>query len=127
VVVTAGFTSASVPVTITASYGAVTKTITLNVLPTAVSNLTLAGASVKGGRTVNATVTLNGPAPPGGASVALSSSDASASPPATATVPSGATSLTFAVATIPVTANTAATISATYGPVTKSVVLTVTP
>ena len=61
--------------------------------------------SVVGGTSVNATVTLQAPAPPGGTIVTLVSSDSNlVRPPSTVTVPEGATDLDFTIPTSPVSA-----------------------
>ncbi len=69
-----------------------------------VSSLTLNPATIQGGSggTSTGTVTLTGPAPPGGQRVELSSSNTElAATPISVTVPSGQTSMPFAVATNP--------------------------
>src|SRR3989454_12245371 len=76
------------------------------------------------------TVTLSAAAPTGGAVVTLlSSNTAVANVPAigSVTVPAGSTSTTFSVTTVSVTASTSATISASFGGVTKTALLTVSP
>ena len=97
--------------------------------PTAtLSSLTLNPTSVVGGsESSTGTVTLSGPAPAGGAQVALASDSGAASVPSAVAVPAGATSATFTVNTTPVTASTQVTISGSYGGVSKSATLTVTP
>ena len=97
--------------------------------PTAtLSSLTLNPTSVVGGsESSTGTVTLSGPAPAGGAQVTLASDDGAASVPSSVTVSTGATSATFMVNTTPVTASTPVTISGSYGGVSKSATLTVTP
>ena len=122
---TAGFVTASTVTTVSAAFGGVAKTANLTITPTQILNFTLASGSVVSGKPVNATVTLNGPAPPGGAPVSVSSSGPEATPPATATVAAGATALTFPVSTGFVTTATPVTISAVYGGMTKSANLTV--
>jgi hypothetical protein len=81
------------------------------------------------GSASSGTVTLSAPAPAGGAVVALSSSNTVATVPTSVTVAAGATSTTFTVSTSSLTAcaPVVATISATYGGVTRSAGLTVTP
>jgi trimeric autotransporter adhesin len=73
------------------------------------------------------TVTLSGPAPAGGAQVPLFSDNGAATVPSSVTVPAWATSATFPVSTSAVAAPTHVTISASYGGVSKSAWLTVTP
>ena len=100
------------------------------------TSVTLNPAQVTGGSSSTGTVTLTGPAPvrltpsarAGAAVVTLDSTTPSvASVPATVSVPAGVTSATFIVSTTNVSSTKAVTISASYGGVTKAVVLTVTP
>jgi hypothetical protein len=92
------------------------------------SSLTLNPSSVVGGNTAQGLVILSGPAPAGGVSVKLLSSKASvATTPPSVTVPAGATNATFTIMTGRVTATTSATISASYGGLTRTSVLTLTP
>ncbi|HSE37785.1 MAG TPA: hypothetical protein VLG74_10815, partial [Blastocatellia bacterium] len=94
----------------------------------ALSALSLNPPSTTGGSSSLGTVTLSAPAPPGGAVVPLFSSNPSvATVPANVTVPTGANSVSFAVATGAVTAQSSATISATYGGETRATTLTVFP
>ena len=118
----------STPVTVTATYGGVSKSATLTLTPTALASISLSPASVVG--QISATfnkVNLNGPAP-SDIVVSLASSDPAAVVPATVTVPAGATSSpVFTITTREVAANTVVTISATYDGVTKSGSLTLRP
>lgn len=83
--------------------------------------------SVVSGKKSFGTVTLSGPAP-ANLSVTLSSSNlAAASVPGSVTVAAGATTATFNATTFGVAANTAVTISASYGGSTKTAKLTVKP
>src|SRR2546427_1698771 len=94
----------------------------------ALSSLTLNPTNVVGGNSSTGTVTLSGAAPSGGAIVALSSSNTTAARvPSSVTVAAGATSATFTVSTSAVAASTTVSISGTYGGVTRSASLTVTP
>jgi hypothetical protein len=91
-------------------------------------SLALAPNPVIAGQTSTGTVTLTAAAPAGGASVTLSSSvTAAAKVSASVTVPAGATSATFSVSTLNVSASTISNISASYRGVTQSVALTVKP
>lgn len=125
--------SASNSVTITASYSGVNRAALLTVQPpvqttVTLSTLTLTPTSVTGGNTSQGRVTLTGAAPSGGAQVTLSSGNtAAATVPASVTVAAGATSATFTVTSRSVTASTAVTINASYGGVSRSATLTVTP
>ena len=127
----ASFTSTTTPVgastvtTISAVYGGVTDTATLTVNAPALSALTLNPASLTGGATSQGTVTLGSAAPTGGLVVALNSDSAAAGVPASITVAAGGTSASFTVSTTPVGSSSAANISAVFGGVTKTAVLTV--
>ena len=77
---------------ISATYGGITKSITLTVRPVALSSVSLALTSMNGGvSTTTNRVFLDGPAPAGGVVVALTSSDPAAVVPASVTAPAGAT------------------------------------
>ena len=93
----------------------------------ALQSFTLSPTTVTGGNTATGTLTLNGPAPSGGASVRLSSNNtAVATTAASATVAAGATKATFTVNSSAVAVSSTATITATYG-TTFSAPLTVIP
>jgi len=80
---------------------------------------------VTGGNSLQVSLTLSAGAPAGGALVTLASSNtAAARVPANVTVPSGQSFATFTVTTLPVGADTAVTITGTYG-VTQSATITV--
>ena len=113
---------------ISATYSGVTKTavITVNPVKVALSSLTLKSPTVIGGLTTTGTVLLNGPAPQTGAVVTLASSKpARARVPATVTVPAGISSASFEITTTAVRSNTAVTINASYGGVTRKTTLTI--
>src|SRR6266478_167844 len=119
--------TASTPISISASYAGVTQTAFLTVTPT-LTSLTLNPTSVNGGSPSTGNVKLSGPAPSGGALVSLSSSNtAAATVPVSVTIPAGATSLTFSVPTLAVTASTPVNISASYAGVTHTASLVVAP
>lgn len=109
--------------------GPVSNTATVSlVVASGLASLSLVPATVTGGSTSTATVTLGGPAPGGGVTVVLSSSNPSlATVPATIIIPQNATAATFAVATIPVGTDTSSTIAATYNGTNATAVLTVVP
>ena len=119
------------PVTVTASIGNSTAQESVTITPVSsivVASISLSPGSVQAGANVNGTVTLNKPAPSGGATVTLSSSNtAVATVASTVTVQSGKTSENFQVRTQNVRTASTATISGTFGNVTKSATLTVTP
>lgn len=94
----------------------------------ALASVGLNPATVQGGASSSAAVTLTAPAPAGGAIVSLTSSNTGAvTVAATLTVPAGATTATTtSVATSAVSATTTAVISAVYLGVTRSATLTIT-
>jgi hypothetical protein len=128
-IVKTGSVTAATPVVITATYGGVSKSITVNVKPTALAALVASVAAVTGGKASGASVALDGPAPPAGAVVTLiSSSPTVVIPPSTITIAGGATYSTyFAIATRAVMTTTQVTITASYGGVSKSAIVTVNP
>src|SRR5688572_11804261 len=117
---------ASSAVTITASYLSGSRSATLTVTPAVLTAVSVAPASVAGGTPSTGTVSFNGSAPAAGRIVSLSSSN-----PSAATVPGSVTvvssSGTFSITTLAVASSTNVTITAVYGGVTKTAILTVTP
>ena len=112
----------------TATLGVAGQTFTVTQAALVLNSFTLSPTAVKGGQSSTGTLKFTGAAPAGGAVVSLSSSNtAAATVPETVTVPAGASSHTFSVATQAVAANTSASITAKYGPVTWAILLTVTP
>jgi hypothetical protein len=115
-------------VDITASYGLVTKTVTLTVLPPALSQMYLTPTTIVGGCGTSAgKIVLTGAAPGGGAVVPLSNTNSNALVPASITVPEGATTKTFTVPTNTVTASSGGTVTASYGGVSQTLNVTVRP
>lgn len=67
--------STTVSVTLTATLGGASKTVVVTVKPTALAGLSITPTTISGGKVITAgVVTLDGPAPPGGASVTVQSS-----------------------------------------------------
>jgi hypothetical protein len=92
------------------------------------SAVSVSPISVVGGGVAQGTVTLTGAAPSEGAVVSLSSANPLvAAVPSSVTVTAGASSATFSVNTSAVSANTGVGITATYGGVSRTATLTVTP
>jgi uncharacterized protein (TIGR03437 family) len=83
--------------------------------------------SVLGGQNVSATVALTGTAPPGGVKIEISSDNPNALPPATVSVLFAASSATFSIPTLTVTASQTCTITATLGRSSKIAQFTVIP
>ena len=124
VVVPAGATSATFPVSTTAVSSATavaisgtyngTQMATLTITPLTISGVSLNPTTVTGGSPAIGTVTLGGVAPSGGALVTLSSSNTAATVPASVMIAPGATSATFTVTTSAVSSTTSVTILAVY-------------
>jgi hypothetical protein len=138
VVVPAGATNVSFPVTtvavvadanvsITATTGAVSKVGTVRVLAPVVSVFLLSTSTVQGGKTIAGRINVSGMAPAGGVVVTLTSSDPSVTPPVTIIVPAGTKTVGFSIPTSIVPVSTAVTLTATTGATSKTVILTVTP
>jgi hypothetical protein len=89
--------------------------------------LTLTPASIIGGQSVTGVVSLTGPAPTTGAAVHLASANSAASVPLSVTVAAGASSASFFITTVGVSATTFGNISASYAGVTQTKNLTVQP
>jgi hypothetical protein len=141
IIIPAGQTSGTFPVTTTASgnqetavvtatsANSVTGTLTLN--PPSAGLGTISGVSVtpnpvKSGSGATGTVTLAANAPVGGILVNLTSNNANATVPATVTIPAGQSSATFAVATTAVASTQTAQITATSAN-SSMVLLTLNP
>jgi len=102
---------------ITALLGASSAPATLSITPAsaALTSLVLDSASVEGGASLNGTVILGAPAPPGGALVLLTSSAPQASVPDTVFINEGNMQTSFSITTSKVAATTSLSISATWG------------
>jgi hypothetical protein len=91
------------------------------------SSLTIDPTTVRSGQSTTGTVTLDGAAPSGGATVTIESSNTDARPPASVAVSAGSRSATFTIPTADVSSDTEVTITATYSGVSKSVQIRVQP
>jgi uncharacterized protein (TIGR03437 family) len=111
-------------VNLTATLSRTTVPVTLTLLPPL--QLTLAASAVVGGNPVSGTVTLGDPAPATGAIVTLQSADTAAQVQPV-TIPAGQSLQTFTVTTSAVTAARTVTISAIYGLLRQTALLTVNP
>jgi hypothetical protein len=114
-------------VTITARNGDLVRTATLSVTSVKLSSIAIAQSVNAGTPATLNWAALNGPAPSGGVSIMLSSST-----PAVATVPNAVfvaagthESAFFTIDTFPVTANTSVTITASFGGIARSAILSV--
>jgi hypothetical protein len=111
--------TATTNVRISATFNAVTLSSDITVFPL-LAQVSFSG-NVPGGSPATGTVTLNGPATAGGATVTLSSANTSlVTVPASVTVPAGQTSGTFTANTAPVTQTTAVGVSASLSGTTVS-------
>jgi hypothetical protein len=121
-------TSTKQPV-ITGTYSGGIQRLELRVeAPPALHSLTVNPLTIASAGTGTGTVTLDEAAPGAAVQVALKSSDTTvATVHANVTVPLDSTSVSFTVTAKNVTAKKTVTISATYGTVTKNVVVTVQP
>lgn len=112
-------------VTLTAGTSPSTVSAKLTLTRIRINTLSLSPSSVGGGASSQATVTLNGPAPAGGATVVLQSNKTFATVPATVSIAAGQTNGTFTVSTVPVSSDSIATITAVYGGTSTSADLSV--
>ena len=118
------------PVTISASYEGVVQQAQLMVNVATPSAVTLSQSSAQGGKSVPSNfVRMDGPAPTGGLTVALSSSNPGvAMVPATVSVTAGLkNSNQFVITTSAVKSSTPVTISASFHGITQTATLVVTP
>jgi hypothetical protein len=123
-------TVVSEPTTVdfTATFGLVSRTTTLTIVPPALSAFYLTPTTVIGGcGTINAKAALTGSAPENGASVRLAESIPAAQFPTAMVVPGGALSGNLSIATNYVTARQVGTVTASYGGGTKTITLSVRP
>ena len=112
---------------ISATFGGVSASAQLTVVPDSVQSLTVNPGTVMGGSTSTATVILSRPAGTSGVVVSLSSSNPAATMPGSVTVAAGQTTATFTVTTIPVGSQTAVTIAASFAGTSQSAILTINP
>lgn len=125
VTIPSGSTSATFPVvtfpvssvqvaTITATRGTFVQTANITVNPATAQSITMNPASVRGGNSSTATVTLSSPAPAGGLTLTVVSNRPEfVSHPATVVVPAGQSSVSFNISTTQVTLTVGVTFTAT--------------
>ncbi len=115
-----------VTATLTASANGVTVPASLTITAPAVVSAVLTPSTVTGGKASAGILSLNGPAPIGGITVALSSSNPTATlSPTSLVIPAGSSSGVFAVSTTVVSALATATITAAYNGAANTALLTV--
>ena len=93
----------------------------------ALRSITLDRTTAVGGFTRTGRINLTGPAPAGGVDVLVWSDNVAASVPVSVNVPVGQSSATFEITTLPVSANTTVTLSATAGDNTRYAQLDLIP
>jgi hypothetical protein len=123
----AGQVNADTPVTVTATINSASAAGHFTVKPPSLHSLIISPSTISGGAQPGGIVQLNGQAPSGGAVVTLSSDSPAVQPPATVTVDPGVESVSFAVPTRSVTANTTATVTASWNGVSTQTQVTLTP
>ncbi len=115
-------------VTISATYGLVTISQTLTVIPPALKLIGVSRGTITGScQTSTAKVTLTGPAPAAGARVELSTTTSGVHIPGAVTVAPGQTSATIIITGDAVHALTSGVFAASYGGVSKQLALSVRP
>ena len=124
---TAGQVTAQTPVTITASLNSGSASAQLTVMPPTLKSLSISPTTFNGGIQVQAIATLNGVAPANGAAINFTSSSPAVQVPAVETVTAGSPTVVFQIPTSSVSANTPATITATYNGQSVQTQITLTP
>jgi hypothetical protein len=128
---TSGGVSTVTNVSLTASYGGISQTGTLTLVPPLpfLASLSFSPPTIDSGLTATCTVTLTAPAPLGGASISLAndSSFSIAAVPNNTLVPAGATSATFTVRTSPIQFIARVTVTASYNGSPAKALLTIVP
>jgi hypothetical protein len=125
--VQAGQVSVATPVTITATLNSASASAEFTLQPTSLNWIVISPATISGGAQPQGIVLLKGQAPAGGAVVSLSSNSPMVSPPTSVTIEPGGSSASFPIPTSPVTANTTATVTASYNGVAAQAQVTLTP
>jgi hypothetical protein len=125
--VTTGQVTSPTVVTLTATLNSGSASVQFTLLPPSLKSLIVTPATISGGAQPTVIAMLNGQAPAGGAVVSLSSNSPAVQPPAFANVAPGNSSVSLAVTTSTVTANTAATLTATWNGVSTQSQVTLTP
>jgi hypothetical protein len=119
--------NATTTVAISAAYHGLTQSASLTVtLSPSLTQVSVSPSTLEGGGSATGTVFLNTTAPTGGIVVSLASSSGAATVPASVTVAAGASTASFTITTIHVSAQTPATISGTFpSDVTRTATLNV--
>jgi RHS repeat-associated protein len=114
--------------TVTASLNGMSASLVLTLAPGPdLAGISTSSASIAGGSSFSATVTLSAAAPVNGAPILLNSNSATVGLPSTANVPEGQTSLTVDAQTSPVSADVVVTLTATYDSSSTTTVTVLSP
>ena len=119
--------TAPTPITLTASLNSGSASVPFTLLPPSLKLFMISPSTISGGAQPQGIVLLNGQAPAGGALVSLSSNSPSVSPPSSVLIAAGSPSASFPIPTSAVTANTTATVTASYGGASAQAQVTLTP
>lgn len=119
----------STPVThvLTATANGVSRTANLSINPGGLYAFTITPSTVQGGQNATGRVQTAGVAPPGGTTVNLTVNGSKVTVPPTVTVAAGAQFQTFTITTQAVGVSGLRTVTATFGNITKTATLTLTP
>jgi len=112
---------------VTATTGAMSKTVFVAVVAPVFQNATLATNSIKGGQSTTMTLTIGTPAPSGYTITLVSGSPNFVQLPTSFAIPAGQSTVNVPVTTSPVTSSMPVTLFAYRGPYIKTMTLTVTP
>lgn len=112
---------------ITATTGAVSRTVFVAVVAPVFQSATLASNSIKGGTSTTMTLTIGTPAPSGYTITLVSGASSFVQLPSSFAVPAGNTTVNVPVLTSPVTSTVAISLVAYRGPYIKTMTLTLTP
>ena len=123
----AGQVTTPTPVTLTATLNSGSAAAQFTLQPPSLKSLTISPSTISGGAQPQGIVMFNGQAPAGGAVVTLTSNSPSVSPPASVLVAAGSFSASFAIPSNAVTANTTATVTASYNGASTQAQVTLTP
>jgi hypothetical protein len=123
----AGQVTEPTPITLTASLNSRSASVQFNLQPSGLRSLTISPSTITGGAQPQCIIMLNGEAPAGGATLTLSSDSPAVSPPPTVTIDPGSPSASFPLSTSSVTANTTATVTASYNGTTVQGQVTLIP
>jgi hypothetical protein len=117
--------AATVVVNIKAVVGNVPKQVPLTVNAPSLVSVVMGSPVVDGGNTSDATITLNGPAPAAGLAITVTCNQKAVLFAPKITIDGGRSSGWFRIHTTKVTAQTVATITATFGSVSQTATLTI--